>query len=252
MYPTHVSFGGDILNSGLAFMLLLMIMTSILFAQLRILGKYSALSMHLSGSFFFHHLSVTIFFLTALFWDTIHALCEIISLPPEAYSRKLRRTKFKGKHKLFHFPRRWVILSAIMVNGSGGVHPGSLPLSSIVHTYERMTLIHELVTCTPSTLFQFCSIRVDESFSCTFQEYIDTTSLSALVAEESWYHDEISPCATLSGLGGEDDYSPDYFFDSYESISSFDEFFDCLSQLPTSLFSDWMTLDELSNDVYLD
>ena len=29
LYPTHVSFGGDILNSGLAFMLLLMIMTSI-------------------------------------------------------------------------------------------------------------------------------------------------------------------------------------------------------------------------------
>ena len=181
--------------------------------------------MHLSGIPFFHHLLVTIFFLTTLFWDTIHALCEIMSLQSETFSRKLRRTKFKGKYKLFHFPRRWVILSAIMVNGIGGVHSGSLPLSSIVHTHKRINLLYELVNCIPSTLFQFCSIRVDEIFSCTVAEYIDTASLSALVTEESWCRDAISPCATLSGLGGEDD-SPDYFFDSYESISSFDKFFD--------------------------
>ena len=44
-----------------------------------------------------------------------------------------------------------------------------------------------------------------------------------------------------------------YFFDSCGSISSFDEFFDYLSpHMPTSLFSDWLTLDELSSNVYLD
>ena len=124
----------------------------------------------------------------------------------------------------------------------------------MVHTHERMTLLHELVTCTPSTLFQFCSIRLDEIFSCTFQEYIDKISLSDLVAEESWYHDEISQCATLSGFGGEEssdfffdtypsiqslttaalDLDLSYFFDSYDSISSFDEFFYRLS-FPYSL-----------------
>lgn len=70
LYFTHVSFAGDILTSGLGFVLLLMIITSILVAQLRNLGKYCVLSMHLLANFFFHHLSVTIFFLTAIFGTT--------------------------------------------------------------------------------------------------------------------------------------------------------------------------------------
>ena len=197
---------------------------------------------------------------------------------------KLRRTKLKGNNRLCHFLRRSVILSTITVDRKGRVNPGTLPLALIVDTYERMTLLHDLVTCTPSTLFQFCSIRLDEIFSCTFQEYIDNISLSDLVAEEFWCHDEISQCATLSGFGGEEDYSPDfsqeyyspdfffdtylsiqslttvamdldfsYFFDSCDSIFSLDEFFDCLPPyMPNSSFFDWPTLDDFSSNVYLD
>lgn len=43
------------------------------------------------------------------------------------------------------------------------------------------------------------------------------------------------------------------FFDSCDSIYSFDEFFDCFPpHMPTSLFSDWLTLDNLSSNIYLD
>ena len=66
LYRIYVSLGGDILNSGLAVMLLLMNITTILVAQLSNVGKYCALSIHLLESFFFHHLSVTVFFLTTI------------------------------------------------------------------------------------------------------------------------------------------------------------------------------------------
>ena len=105
-----------------------------------------------------------------------------------------------------------------MVNGKGEVHPGSLPLASIAHTHEMMTLLHDLVTCIPSTLFQFCSIHLDKQIPGTFQDYIDNIFLFDLVAEESWYQGETSQCATLSGVRGEEDYSPDFFFDTYPSI----------------------------------
>ena len=119
LYPTHVSFDGDILNSGLAFVLLLMIIISIILAQLLNLGEYCDLSMHLLDSLFLHHFSATLFFLTAMSWDTIHAICAIISQPLERQSSKLRKNKIKGRHTLFHFPRRWIILSDIMINGKG-------------------------------------------------------------------------------------------------------------------------------------
>ena len=116
-----------------------------------------------------------------------------------------------------------------MIYGNRVVHPGSLPLASIVHTYEKMTLLHDLVTCTSSIPFQFCLTRLEKISSCTFQANIDNISLFDLVAEESWCHDEIIHCETLLGFGGEEnhspsffqeDYSPDLFFDTCSSIQS--------------------------------
>ena len=47
LYPIHVSFGGDIINCGLAFMLLLMIILKILCAKFRTFSTFCALSISL-------------------------------------------------------------------------------------------------------------------------------------------------------------------------------------------------------------
>ena len=87
LYPTHVSFGGDKINSGLAFVLLLMITTTIVPTKFRILGNYCDLSLTLLISAFLYHFSVTIFLLNAHFWDALYAIYEIMPHPPELQSR---------------------------------------------------------------------------------------------------------------------------------------------------------------------
>ena len=113
--------------------------------------------------------------------------------------------------------------------------------------------------------------------SSTFHEYINASYLSNLVSESAWIHDD--SFTTLPDLGGDKD-SPDffdahssisslttanvdldipYFFDSFVSASSLHQnnidtdYFDCLpSHNDPSLFYDWMDLDDLSSNTYLD
>ena len=118
LYPMHVSFGGDIINCGLAFMLLIMIILKVSCAQFRTLSTFCALSIRLSCCYILHKVSVFTFFLTALFWDTLCATFNIITHPPENISRIIRRSKVPANVKLSHYPSRWMILSAIMLSRS--------------------------------------------------------------------------------------------------------------------------------------
>ena len=126
-----------------------------------------------------------------------------------------------------------MILSAIMISMKGGVHPILYPINSCLKTFERMQHLYELVTCTPATFQQFCSIRLNDACSCAFPEFIPKASLHALVADSSWifYADLISTFSTLSDLGGDgtatknnNNYCPDgpgaHFFDTYSFLQS--------------------------------
>ena len=94
-----------------------------------------------------------------------------------------------------------------MINSKGGTHPASLPSRSLIHTHQRTSKLHELVDCTPTILHQYFSIRLDEILSSAFHEYINASSLSNLVSESAWIHDD--SFTTLPDLGGDKD-SPEF------------------------------------------
>ena len=101
-------FGGDILNTGLAFMLILVIITQIILSKLLKAARLCALPLAFISKIMPFALLVIIVTTTIILWDIIDATCEILKHPPEPFPRHICHSKkILGFQKLNHYNKRW-------------------------------------------------------------------------------------------------------------------------------------------------
>lgn len=82
LYPTHSTFGEDILNATLASVLLTLIIFQIFCSILNTLIRTCGILCSLFFEVMSSHFSIIIFTVTAVFLDTIYIVCEVINLSP--------------------------------------------------------------------------------------------------------------------------------------------------------------------------
>ena len=94
LYPIHIFVGGDVTNSGIASMLLVALVYSILFDM--ILGIYNKCRVLVSliSIFLYRKISVGVFSLSAIFRDTLQSGILSTNFPLEYGYRKYMRSKF--------------------------------------------------------------------------------------------------------------------------------------------------------------
>ena len=92
------------------------------------------------------------------FGDTCLAIGSILTDPPLPWSRCHRRSPSK-RLSLKHFPRKWMILTGIMINWSRGLYPAYLVIEFIQCTYFRIHRLNALVSLTPTVWYQFFSFK---------------------------------------------------------------------------------------------
>ena len=208
---------------------------------------------NVASSWCWSTIPIQVFFGTVLFWDTCLAIGSILIAPPMPWPRIHRRFPSK-RHSLKHFPRRWMILSALMINWSRGVHPVSLVLDSLYHTSSRMYRLNALVSLTPEVWCQFSALRTGELLHM-FPFYTNrehATTLAELEGEVApIMAQEVNPIVSqdLSFFDSLEEPLDPYFFDSSSTMPNSQkaqdalDFFDCYPRPTESvMLSDWMDL----------
>ena len=161
LYPSHSTFLQDIINTGLSFLGLLGILwTLVLSTGIRVFFQTRIL-WNMAWSWCWGSIPIQIFFGTVLFWDTCLAIGSILNTTSLFWSRVHIQYPYK-RHSLKRFPRRWMILSAIMINWSHGVHPASMVLDSLQCTSSRMCRLSALASLTPAIWCQFSAFKGHE------------------------------------------------------------------------------------------
>lgn len=166
LYPKHVSFGGDIINSGTDFYTTcgdylsnylpyhLWFVKEMLFTPLPASHIYIVVSL------------VGIFSFAVIFWRTLYSLIQTTHLPPGYQCRQSRQSKLPQNNRVLRFyPFKWLIRSVIIISCSRQTHPVTQIPISITSTVKRMHRMHDLVSCSSGVLCQYNSIRASEFFT---------------------------------------------------------------------------------------
>ena len=123
-------------------------------------------------------LATGVLFLLTIWWDTLLIIIAPAQ-PAAALPRRLRRRK---QPSLRGFPRRWMILSCLMLpNAKCHVHPISHCIVPISQTLNRCIRLDELLQLTPSSLLSYNALRrseiVDLSFDLYYSRFAFTSTL---------------------------------------------------------------------------
>jgi hypothetical protein len=113
--------------------------------------------------------SIMIFFVSALVWDTIYAsiaICTAPAIPPCRRDRRFMKKHGKPySHSLSRYPKRWLVLSAIMANSSQFVHPSAFAIHALQSTHDRIIALSGAVCLSPIVLLQFHVEQAKQSYS---------------------------------------------------------------------------------------
>ena len=231
LYPSHSSLFQNIQNTGLSFLCLLGILWMLISSQLFRLFTNAQMLWNLASSWCWSSITIQAFFGTVVFWDTCLAIGSILTESHLPWSRYHRRFPHK-RYSLKHFPQKWMILSAIMINYSHGVHPVSLVMESLQCTSSRIHRLNALVSLTPTVWCQLSSFKSHEllQMSPFYNECSDALDLLGLHT------------STLSKLGGE--VAP-----NVTSVGSLElHFFDSLEEPPDLFFFETSSTLSSSNE----
>ena len=153
-----------------------------------------------------------------------------------------------------------------MFSCSRQCHPATIGYTSMISTVKRMDRLHELVSCSPTVLWQYNVIRGNEIFQLfpkavnLLDKYMfhDTIEPTDNPTEEMHFFSAVSTLTDIPTMYELDD-TGSYFFDPNMSLSDLSsismslDYYDCPGlEDDHTLFTDWMDLDEFNENTYID
>ena len=121
---------------------------------------------------------IGLLFVLTVWYDTLLVILAPAQ-PTAALPRRIRRRKLTP---LRGFPRRWMILSCLMLaNAKSYVHPISHCVVPLSQTLDRCVRLDQLLQLTPSSLMSYNALRrselLDISFDLYYSRYAITSTL---------------------------------------------------------------------------
>ena len=112
-----------------------------------------------------HRFYTWLLFISAICWDSVHIFAwPTVRLPSGTSTRRYRRYRKRHPHvPLVGYPKRWMILSCLVIAGSLGVFdPLTSLLSQLQNTYSNMDALHAYVDVDLPLLCQYHTCRLTE------------------------------------------------------------------------------------------